>query len=126
MTKQILLVEDNAANRKLLCGVLLRAGYEVCEAVNADDGLALALTESFDLIVMDIQLPGTDGLTATRVLRADDQTAHIPVLAVTAHAMRGDESRIIDAGCAGYVTKPIDYKSVLNEVDRLLASSATV
>jgi two-component system cell cycle response regulator DivK len=76
--------------------------------------------------VMDIQLPGTDGLTATRVLRADDQTAHIPVLAVTAHAMRGDESRIIDAGCAGYVTKPIDYKSFLNEVDRLLASSATV
>jgi two-component system cell cycle response regulator DivK len=126
MTKQILLVEDNAANRKLLCGVLRHAGYEVFEAVNADDGLALALTESFDLIVMDIQLPGTDGLTATRVLRADDQTAHIPVLAVTAHAMRGDESRIMNAGCDGYVTKPIDYKSFLSEVARLLASSATV
>lgn len=126
MTKQILLVEDNAANRKLLCGVLRHAGYKVFEAVNADDGLALALTESFDLIVMDIQLPGTDGLTATRVLRADDQTAHIPVLAVTAHAMRGDESRIVNAGCDGYVTKPIDYKSFLSEVARLLASSATV
>ena len=89
--------------------------------VEADIGFTLALTEPFDLIVMDIQLPGTDGLTATRTPRSNDQTANIPVLAVTAHAMRGDESRIIDAGCDGYVANPIGDNNFLSEVDRLLA-----
>lgn len=118
--KRILIVEDNPANRKLLGDHLRRVGYEVHEVENADDGIAYARREPVALIVMDIQLPGTDGLTATRILRGDPKTAHIPVLAVTAHAMRGDEKRILEAGCDGYVAKPIAYKLFLAEVERLL------
>lgn len=119
--KTVLLVEDNPTNRKLLGDILRRAGHEVQEADNADDGIALALTAGFDLVVMDIQLPSTDGLTATRLLRANAVTAGLPILAVTAHAMRGDEKRILEAGCDGYVPKPIAYKEFLAEVARLLA-----
>ncbi|PKN58352.1 MAG: response regulator [Deltaproteobacteria bacterium HGW-Deltaproteobacteria-14] len=119
--KRVLLVEDNASNRKLLGDLLRRAGYEVREAEEADEGVALALAGTFDLVVMDIQLPGTDGLTATRLLRAHPVTQGLPVLAVTAHAMRGDEKRILAAGCDGYVAKPVAYKQFLAEVARLLA-----
>jgi two-component system cell cycle response regulator DivK len=87
--------------------------------VEADIAFTLALTEPF--VLMDIQLPGTDGLTATRTLRSNDQTANIPALALITHAMRGDESRIIDAGCDGYVANPIGDNNFLSEVDRLLA-----
>ena len=118
---KILLVEDNASNRKLLGDILRREGHVVREVGTADAGLELALTEAFDLIVMDIQLPGTDGLTATRLLRGDAATMNTPVLAVTAHAMRGDELRFLAAGCDGYVAKPIAYKAFLAEVQRLLA-----
>ncbi len=121
--KRILMVEDNAANRKLVGGILQRAGYEVREAVTADEGIALALIEVFDLVLMDIQLPGTDGLTATRLLRANPKTRTLPVLAVTAHAMRGDEKRILEAGCEGYVAKPIAYKKLLAEISRLLVEA---
>ena len=96
--KRILLVEDNAANRRLIGDHLRRVGHEVVEVRTADEGIALTLVEAFDLVVMDIQLPGTDGLTATRLLRANPATQRIPVLAVTAHAMRGDEERILAAG----------------------------
>ncbi len=122
--KRVLLVEDNATNRKLLGDILRRAGYAVREVDNADDGIALALAEPLDLVVMDIQLPGTDGLTATRLLRADATTRGLPILAVTAHAMRGDEKRILEAGCDGYVAKPIAYKEFLAQVARLLAGAA--
>jgi len=122
--KRVLLVEDNPSNRKLLGGLLRRAGYRVDEAPTADEGIALALAEHFDLVVMDIQLPGTDGLTATRLLRANTTTQGLPILAVTAHAMRGDEKRILEAGCDGYVPKPIAYKQFLAEVTRLLGSPA--
>jgi two-component system cell cycle response regulator DivK len=117
-----LLIEDNAANRKLIGDILRRAGHEVRETENADAGIALALAERFDLVVMDIQLPGTDGLTATRLLRANPITQDLPILAVTAHAMRGDEDRMLAAGCDGYVAKPIAYKALLAEVARLLAA----
>lgn len=120
---RILLVEYNAANRKLLGDHLRRAGYEVREVETADNGIALALAERFDLVVMDIQLPGTDGLTAVRILRASPVTQRLPVLAVTAHAMRGDEKRILAAGCDGYVAKPIAYQEFLAAVSRLLAPS---
>jgi two-component system cell cycle response regulator DivK len=119
--KKILLVEDNATNRKLLGDILRRAGHAVQEVATADDGIVLALGEPFDLVVMDIQLPGTDGLTATRLLRANPRTAGLQILAVTAHAMRGDEKRILESGCDGYVAKPIAYKEFLAEVNRLLA-----
>lgn len=121
--KKILLIEDHAANRKLLGDILRRAAHEVREVETADAGIALALTETFDLVVMDVQLPGTDGLTATRLLRANAVTRGLPVLAVTAHAMRGDEKRILEAGCDGYVAKPIAYKRFLSEIDRLLAAT---
>jgi PAS domain S-box-containing protein len=118
---QILLVEDNAANRKLIGDHLRRVGHDVRAVATADEGIALALAEPFALVVMDIQLPGTDGLTATRLLRANPATRALPILAVTAHAMRGDEERIRDAGCDAYVAKPIAYKEFLAEVARLLA-----
>jgi len=120
MTKKILLVEDNAANRKLLGDILKRSSYDVTEVTTADEGIARAFAEAFDLVVMDIQLPGTDGLTATHLLRANPATSTLPILAVTALAMRGDEKRIIEAGCDGYVAKPISYKVFLAEVTRLL------
>lgn len=123
--KKILLVEDNAANRKLLGDILRRAGHELREVPTADQALVLALAEPFDLVVMDIQLPGTDGLTATRLLRASDQTRSLPVLAVTAHAMRGDEKRILGAGADGYVAKPISYREFLAEVTRCLTLGQT-
>ena len=122
--KRILLVEDNAANRKLIGDHLRRVGHEVREVGTADEGIALALAEKFDLVVMDVQLPGTDGLTATRLLRSSPVTRGLPVLAVTAHAMRGDEERILAAGCDGYAAKPIAYKEFLALVARLLAVGA--
>jgi two-component system cell cycle response regulator DivK len=122
--KRILLVEDNAANRRLIGDHLRRVGHEVREVGTADEGIALALAEHFDLVVMDIQLPGTDGLTATRLLRASPITRGLPVLAVTAHAMRGDEQRILDAGCDAYAAKPIAYKEFLELVNRLLVAAA--
>lgn len=117
---RILLIEDHPTNRKLIGDILRRAGHDVREAISADIGVPLAVADRPDLIVMDIQLPGTDGLTATRLLRADDATRAIPILAVTAHAMRGDEKRILAAGCDGYVGKPIAYKLLLAEVNRLV------
>jgi two-component system cell cycle response regulator DivK len=121
--KRILLVEDNAANRKLIGDHLRRVGHEVREVETADEGIALALAEKFDLVVMDVQLPGTDGLTATRLLRASSVTRRLPVLAVTAHAMRGDEERILAAGFDGYAAKPIAYKEFLALVAQLLSAT---
>ncbi len=118
--KKILMVEDNPSNRKLMGGILRREGYEVSEVPTAEEGIELALREDFDLVVMDIQLPGTDGFAATRLLQGNVETASLPILAVTAHAMRGDERRILDAGFGGYVAKPIAYKEFLAEVSRLL------
>lgn len=120
--KKILLVEDNAANRKLIHDHLRRAGYEVNAFDNAEDAIACAVAGGLDLVVMDIQLPGTDGLAATRKLRAHPQTSELPILAVTAHAMRGDERRILDAGCDGYVSKPVAYKEFLFRVEQLLTA----
>ena len=116
---RILLIEDHPTNRKLIGDILRRAGHEVQEAATADEGIPLAIRERPDLIVMDIQLPGTDGLAATRLLRNGAATSSIPILAVTAYAMRGDEKRILAAGCDGYVAKPISYKLLLAEVTRL-------
>jgi len=122
--KTALLIEDNAANRKLCADILRRAGFDVREAVTADEGIAMAFASSFDLVVMDIQLPGTDGLTATRILRANASTAKVPILAVTAYAMRGDEARILEAGCDGYVAKPIRYQELLAAIESLLGPTA--
>ena len=117
---QILLIEDHPTNRKLMTGILTSAGNDVYEAVTAESGIEEAITRRPDLIVLDIQLPGNDGLSVVRALRARADTKHIPFLAVTARAMSGDKEVILGAGCDGYVSKPISYKLFLYEVIRLL------
>jgi len=122
MTTRILVVEDNPANMKLATLLLARAGYEVLSAVNATEGMAFAQTFQPALVLMDIQLPGMDGLEATRRLKADPMTRDIRVVALTAFAMKGDEERMRAAGCDGYIAKPFEYKAFLQEVTRLLGN----
>jgi len=119
--KRILLIEDNAVNRRLAQFLLKSKGYEVWEATNAPEAFATLRERRPDLILMDIQLPQVDGLTATRHLKADPATQDIPVVAVTSYAMKGDETRALEAGCSGYVTKPIDKTLFLDTVARVLA-----
>jgi two-component system, cell cycle response regulator DivK len=115
-TKKILLVEDNPVNRRL-AGFLLRSqGYQVCEATTAAEAFELLKNEHPDLIVMDIQLPGMDGLEITRKLKEQPSTADIPVVAVTSYAMKGDREKALAAGCVGYVTKPIDKNIFIQEI----------
>jgi two-component system cell cycle response regulator DivK len=120
MKPHILVIEDMPANMKLATLLLRREGYEVLQATNAHDGIALAREHRPALILMDIQLPGMDGLDATRILKADQATRAIPVVALTAFAMKGDEDRILAAGCDGYVAKPIQYKLFLATVKQKL------
>lgn len=122
MRARILVVEDNPINMKFVVMLLENAGYEVLRANNARDGLVLARQEKPDLILMDIQLPGMDGLEATRCLKADEATRGCLVIALTAFAMKGDEERMLAAGCDGYIAKPIQYKEFLAEVARYLAT----
>lgn len=118
--EKILLVEDNPVNRRLAMFLLRSQGYQVREATSALDAFEILKTEQFDLIVMDIQLPGMDGLEATTKLRAEPATAEIPVIAVTSYAMAGDRDKALAAGCSGYVTKPIDKTIFLAEISRHL------
>ena len=116
MNKRILLVEDNEVNRRL-AGFLLRSqGYQVREATSALAAFEMLDKERPDLIVMDIQLPGMDGLEATRKIKEQPATANIPIIAVTSYAMKGDREKALAAGCAGYVTKPIDKNTFIQEV----------
>jgi len=118
--KKILLVEDNEVNRRL-AGFLLRSqGYQVIEATTAQAAFDMIPNNRPDLIVMDIQLPGMDGLEATTKLKAEPATANIPVIAVTSYAMAGDRDKALAAGCSGYVTKPIDKTIFLAEISRHL------
>lgn len=121
MSAQILVVEDTMANLKLITLLLRNAGHEVLQAHDAEEGMVLARAHRPDLVLMDIQLPGMDGLAATRLLKQDEATRAIPVVALTALAMPGDEARIRAAGCDGYIAKPIRYQQVLQEVERMLA-----
>ncbi|MBU0664877.1 MAG: response regulator [Proteobacteria bacterium] len=116
--KRILIVEDNPQNMKLAATVLEKSGYVVLKAVDADSGILLARQELPDLILMDIQLPGMDGLTATGLLKGDSATSQIPIIALTAFAMVGDRDRIIAAGCDDYISKPIRYKEFLESVQK--------
>jgi two-component system, cell cycle response regulator DivK len=112
----ILVVEDNPANMKLAAFLLQDAGYTVISAVDAEVGITLAREEHPDLILMDIQLPGMDGLAAIALLKQDETTRAIPVIALTALAMKGDEARIREAGCEGYIAKPMRYREMLATV----------
>jgi two-component system cell cycle response regulator DivK len=109
----VLVVEDNPANMTLAVFLLESAGHIVLRATDAEAGLTLARDEQPHLILMDIQLPGMDGLQATLLLKGDDATRAIPVIALTALAMKGDEERIRAAGCDGYIAKPMAYKEFL-------------
>ena len=120
----ILIVEDNPTNMKLSLFVLESADYNVITATDAEIGLTLARESRPDLILMDIQLPGMDGLQATGLLKADSATRGIPVVALTALAMKGDEERIRAAGCDGYIAKPLDYKGLLATVKAMLEKTA--
>src|SRR5450631_365926 len=117
----ILVVEDNPANMKLVVFVLQHAGYTVSSAADAEAGLTSARQERPDLILMDVQLPGIDGLAAVALLKRDEATRAIPVIALTALAMKGDEERIRAAGCDDYIAKPMDYKDFLASIAAQLA-----
>jgi two-component system cell cycle response regulator DivK len=113
---KILVVEDNATNLRLSTFLLESEGHVVLSAVDAEHGVTMAREEQPDLVLMDIQLPGMDGLEATKLLKADPLTRAIPVVALTALAMKGDEERIRSAGCDGYIAKPVAYKNFLTVV----------
>jgi two-component system cell cycle response regulator DivK len=117
----VLIVEDNPANMTIAVFLLQSAGHTVLKALDAEVGLALAREEHPDLILMDIQLPGMDGLEATALLKSSEMTANIPVIALTALAMKGDEERIRAAGCDGYIAKPMRYQEFLATIEGQLS-----
>jgi len=124
MPIQILYVEDNPQNLRLVRKFLAMAGYDMIEAMNGLTGLAVAAKEQPDLILMDLNLPDIDGLEATSRLKAQPELAHIPVIALTANAMHGDRERCLEAGCDGYIPKPITKSELLNTIAMLLAHSS--
>ena len=124
MVKRILIIEDNVANMELAADLLEIAGFDVLQAPTAEIGLDLARSQAPDLIVMDIGLPGMDGLEATRILKGDPTTQHIPILGASSHAMKGDQEKALAVGCDGYITKPIDTRVFADMVTRFLPQSA--
>ncbi|HMH25846.1 MAG TPA: response regulator [Gemmatimonadaceae bacterium] len=120
----VLVVEDNPANMTLATFLLKSAGYAVLSATDAEAGLSLARTEQPDLVLMDIQLPGMDGLEACAILKKSEATRDIPVIALTALAMKGDEERIRAAGCDGYIAKPLAYREFLATIAARLQKTA--
>jgi CheY-like chemotaxis protein len=120
--ERILVVEDNPANMKLLSFVLTSRGYHVRKATNAEAALAVLAEELPHMILMDLQLPGMDGLALTRRVKTDPRTRDVVVVAVTAYAMKGDEQEAREAGCDGYITKPIDTRRLPELVARYLGA----
>jgi len=120
---KILLVEDNEMNRDMLTRRLERKGFEVVIAIDGQAGVDMASSSNPDIILMDLSLPVMDGWEATRQIKADPATQGIPVIALTAHAMAGDEQKAREAGCDDYDTKPIDLKRLLGKIGNLLGSA---
>ena len=116
----ILVIEDNALNMKLVASLLGIGKYRVLAAEDAESGMQVARENHPDLILMDIQLPGMDGLTATKLLKADQTLSAIPIVALTSHAMEGDDKKALAAGCDGYIPKPIDTKKFLATIGEFL------
>ena len=121
---KLLLVEDNEENRDGLSRHLRRKGYEVLVAADGRQGVETARTQAPDLILMDMSLPVLDGWEATRLLKATAETRHIPVIALTAHAMAGDREKALEAGCDEYDTKPIEFARLLGKIQALLDKTA--
>ena len=117
---RILLVEDNEMNRDMLSRRLARRGFEVVVAVDGKQALELTKSQSPDLILMDMRLPDMNGWEVTRMLKSDGETKHVPVLALTAHAMEGDRKTAIDAGCDDYDTKPVEMERLMGKIRSLL------
>ena len=117
---KVLLVEDDALNRDMLARRLRRRGYEVIEAEDGQQALRRALLDAPDLVLMDLSLPGLDGLETTQLLRATPATAALPVIALTAHAMEADRARALSMGCDDFDSKPVELDRLLAKIDRLL------
>jgi len=119
---RVLVVEDNDMNMQLVEYLLEEGGYQIVKAASGEDALTIARGgEPVDLILMDIHLPGIDGLSVVREMKSDARTSAVPILALTAHAMRGDRDRFLEAGCDGYISKPIDVKTFLTSIRQYLA-----
>lgn len=124
MKRTILVVEDDPRNLKLMRALLTFSGYQIIGARDGEQGIQSARTEKPDLILMDMQLPVLNGFDAVRMLKADPRTRDIPVIAVTALAMKGDRERVLETGADGYVSKPVQFDDVLCQIDRHLAEKA--
>ena len=122
---KILLVEDNEMNRDMLSRRLKRNGYDVVIAIDGQQGVDMAASETPDLILMDMSLPVIDGWEATRRVKANEETRGIPVIALTAHAMAGDREKAIEAGCEDYDTKPVEITRLLEKITTLLGPKAS-
>jgi CheY-like chemotaxis protein len=118
--KKILVVEDNEINMYLCCRIIKSSGYEAIEARTGEKGVALALKEKPDLIIMDIQLPGIDGLETTKRIRESEADGEIPIIALTSYAMAGDRKKALKAGCTGYIEKPINPETFMDEIKKFL------
>jgi CheY-like chemotaxis protein len=121
--RKILVVEDNDMNMQLVEFLLEEGGYAIVKATSGEEALAITQNGSDsapDLILMDIHLPGMDGLSVVRAMKENARTSRIPILALTAHAMRGDKDRFLEAGCDGYISKPIDVKTFLSSIERFI------
>lgn len=125
MSGHVLLVDDHPVNLKLASEVLLAGGYTVDAAIDAEHAQRLLAGRVPDLILMDIALPGMDGLSLTRILKADARFRHVPVIALTAHALRGDDLKAAEAGCDGYIAKPIDTRTFAAQVSAILDAART-
>ncbi len=119
---RILVVEDNPMNMQLAVDLLELRGHEVLSATTGQEALDITETERLDLILMDVSLPGMDGLTVTKKLKDDPRTRDIPIVALTAHAMKGDEERMLEQGCAGYIAKPIDTRKFPQAVENFIGA----
>ena len=121
MTRTILVVEDNDMNMQLVEFLLEEGGYAIVKATSGEEALSITRDGTPpDLILMDIHLPGMDGLSVVRAMKAEARTQRVPILALTAHAMRGDKDRFLEAGCDGYISKPIDVKTFLSSIQRYM------
>jgi CheY-like chemotaxis protein len=120
MDRTILIVEDNELNMKLIQQILTIGKYHVLKAGSAEEGLELARESRPNLILMDVQLPGMDGLDAARIIKSDPKLSEIPVVALTSFAMAGDEQSALDAGCRGYITKPISTRTFLQQLSTFI------
>lgn len=125
MPPTILVVEDNDMNMQLVEYLLEEAGYGIVKATSGEEALDVAARANPALVLMDIHLPGMDGLSVAREMKQNEKTRHVPILALTAHAMRGDKDRFLEAGCDGYISKPIDVKTFIPSIEEFLPKGST-